>query len=204
MVDGSPRADTLAALVGLDVSGLDLRLLRSPKGRASQMNAGAAEAGGELLFFLHADTRFPPDGLQAAGAMCREHPDIQAAAFRLRLDATRPFIRLCQWIGNLRNSLTRTPYGDQIQFFRAEVFRRLGGYADIPLMEDVEIMRRLRRSGGRIRILPQAALTSARRFEEEGPLRVGLRNSLVRLLYGLGFPAEKLARFYNTGRKADE
>ncbi|KAF5030253.1 hypothetical protein DSECCO2_640040 [anaerobic digester metagenome] len=105
-------------------------------------------------------------------------------------------------LANLRNRLSRTPYGDQAQFFRVGVFRAMGGYPDLPLMEDVEIMRRLRRAGLPLALLALPAVTSARRWRDEGAVRCTLRNVCLRLLYALGVPAQILARWYRARKGA--
>lgn len=165
------------------------------------MNAGAAEARGELLLFLHADTRLPERGLELAARALLEDEGLAGGAFGLRFDSERPILRVFSRLADWRNRLTRTPYGDQAQFFRSDVFRGLGGYPELPLMEDVAIMRRLRREGLRIRILGAVVRTSARRYEEEGVWFTALRNTMLRLAFALGAPAERLARFYRMQRR---
>ncbi|MDP3428199.1 MAG: hypothetical protein Q8S17_12585, partial [Humidesulfovibrio sp.] len=105
-------------------------------------------------------------------------------------------LRCIAWAANLRSKATRAPYGDQGIFLRRDCFEALGGFADIPLMEDLEFMTRLRRSGRGIRLLSACAATSARRWEREGLLRCTLRNLLLRALYHLGVGPQHLARFY--------
>lgn len=235
VADGAPEGDTLAALMtvmgkdarqaaatmpGKDVSGTDLsvRVVAAPRGRARQMNAGAAVARGRVLLFLHADTRLPdgafPAVLRALGVST--HPSggedadtdagaaasASAGAFTLSIDAPGVWFRVVEALANLRNRLTRTPYGDQAQFFQAGLFRTMGGYPDQPLMEDVEIMRRLRRTGAPLALLDLRAVTSARRWRDEGAVRCTLRNICLRLLYALGVPAQILARWYRARKGA--
>ncbi|WP_442935465.1 TIGR04283 family arsenosugar biosynthesis glycosyltransferase [Nitratidesulfovibrio sp. 1201_IL3209] len=233
VADGAPEGDTLAALgtlmagaawragtgpSGKDVSvaGLPVRTVAAPRGRARQMNAGAAVARGRVLLFLHADTRLPdgafPAVLRALGA--EGHGDgndsipraeafvPRAGAFALGIDAPGAWFRVVEALGNLRNRLVRTPYGDQAQFFRAGLFRAMGGYPDLPLMEDVEIMRRLRGAGEPLALLDLRAVTSARRWRDEGAVRCTLRNVCLRLLYALGVPAQRLARWYRARKGA--
>lgn len=194
VVDGDPQQRTLAAVPeGAALS------LAAAKGRARQMNAGARASHGDVLLFLHADTRLPADAFTRATA-CLADPGIGGGAFSLRIEATEgaagPGLRFIAWAANLRARLSRAPYGDQAIFLRRDVFMALGGFPDIPLMEDLELMTRLRRSGGRIRILDAYAATSARRWEREGLLRCTGRNVLLRTLYHLGVPARRLAEFY--------
>ncbi|MGE4297888.1 MAG: TIGR04283 family arsenosugar biosynthesis glycosyltransferase [Desulfovibrionaceae bacterium] len=206
IVVADAAGDTLAALRPrtaecLDVEGQDVVRVAAPPGRARQMNAGAAHASGDILLFLHADTRLPPDGLvRAAQAMAHTRADgaprFAAGAFSLRVDSPDPLLRALIRVAALRNRLTRTPYGDQAIFTHAALFRRMGGFAAIPLMEDVEFMRRLRRAGQAICVLDAPAVTSARRWEKEGVVRASLRNIALRALYACGAPPERLARCY--------
>lgn len=191
VVDGAPGADTLAGLVHADVLGISSR-----RGRGAQMNRGATMARGDVLLFLHADTHLPDQGLALAASAMR-NPDTAAGAFSLSFDHDSRLMRLAARLANLRNKLTRTPYGDQALFFRTEVFRDMRGFKDQPLMEDVEIMRRLRKEKrGKVLILDQCVRTSARRYREQGAIRAMLRNLALRALYGLGVPPRRLVRFY--------
>lgn len=197
VADGHPERTTLAAL---PISpGLPLLPLATAKGRARQMNAAAAQARGEALLFLHADTRLPENAFALIRATL-EDTGIAGGAFTLDIqpDVGRagPGLRFIALAANLRSRLTRAPYGDQAIFLRRAVFEAVGGYADIPLMEDLELMTRLRSMGMCIRILPQAARTSARRWEAEGLLRCTGRNLLLRGLYHLGLGPERLAGLY--------
>ena len=172
----------------------DAVYLRSPKGRAVQMNQGAKAASGEVLVFLHADTRLPQGAFQAieralsAGDYC-------GGAFRLKLDSGRPWLRFVGWTANIRNVFTGTPYGDQAIFIKSGFFRALGGYRELPIMEDVDLVRRARAAGGRLVILREYAVSSARRWEKDGLLATTLTNHALRLLYLAGTAPEKLAGF---------
>lgn len=198
VVDGDPEARTLAAMPPRAMSGVAVGL-RSAKGRARQMNAGAAAARGETLLFLHADTRLPENAF-ALVLEALADPGIVGGAFTLAIEPEDrppgPALRFITRAANLRARLTRAPFGDQGLFFRRASFEALGGFADIPLMEDLEFMTRLRRRGLAIRLLPQAARTSARRWEAEGLLRCTGRNLFLRTLYHLGVGPEWLARLY--------
>lgn len=197
VADGHPERTTLAALPAS--RDLPLLPLATQKGRARQMNAAAAQARGEALLFLHADTRLPENAFALIRAALGD-PEIAGGAFTLDIqpDAGRagPGLRFITLAANTRARLTRAPFGDQAIFLRRGVFEAVNGYADIPLMEDLELMTRLRRRGLAIRILPQAARTSARRWEAEGLLRCTGRNLLLRALYHLGVGPGRLAELY--------
>lgn len=199
VVDGDPERSTLAAVP----EGAAVRLA-SAKGRARQMNAGAAAAQGGILLFLHADTRLSQEAFGLIQSALAD-PDICGGAFSLRIVSEKDGpkdaqpgldLRFITWAANLRARLYRAPYGDQAIFLRRESFEALGGFADLPLMEDLELMTRLRRSGRKIRLLDACVVTSARRWEKEGLLLCTGRNLLLRALYHLGVPARRLVRFY--------
>lgn len=194
VADGAKERDTLAALP----EGCCTAVASCP-GRARQMNAGAGKARGETLLFLHADTHLPPEAFTLLRRA--RQAGIRAGAFRLGLAAPGLWFRLVERLACWRNRLVRTPYGDQAQFFDAALFMAVGGYPDQPLMEDVEVMRRLRKAGERIVILPGRVETSARRWFVEGPLRCTLRNLCLRLLYALGVPAHALSRWYRAHKE---
>jgi len=168
--------------------------LNGPSGRARQMNLGAEKASGDVLVFLHADTVLPPDAFKAmeralqTGYYC-------GGAFRLKIDSRNPWLRFVAWTANIRNIFTRAPYGDQAIFIRKGFFRGLGGYEELPIMEDVELVTRIRRVGGRMAILREFVTTSPRRWKREGMLRTTLTHHVIRLLYLAGVSPEKLARY---------
>ncbi|HLA29247.1 MAG TPA: TIGR04283 family arsenosugar biosynthesis glycosyltransferase [Syntrophales bacterium] len=193
VVDGSEKEDTRLAIAGSNV-----HCIPSPPGRAIQMNAGVAVAAGDILIFLHADTRLPNDALVRIGRVM-EDGGIMGGAFNLGIDSPRWIYRCIAAIASLRSRLTRIPYGDQAIFIRKDVFLRLGGYPEIPVMEDVAFMRRIRQGRGRIHIIPRRVTTSPRRWEQEGAFYTTLRNWLLLLAYYLGAPPETLARYYRTG-----
>jgi rSAM/selenodomain-associated transferase 2 len=190
IVDGDPEGGTIGKIANDRV----IRLV-SPPGRSRQMNAGAAVATGEILIFLHADTCFPRGALDeiervlARGAV--------AGAFRLCFDSDRFVYRLMSFFVTLRSRWNRLPYGDQAIFIRRDFFEKIGGYKDIPIMEDVDIVRRIRRAGGNLQILDSAVRTSNRRLEAEGITRRVLKNWMMMILYNLGVSPLKLARFYS-------
>ena len=169
-------------------------VISAPPGRAGQMNAGAAYATGDLLLFLHADTLLP-DGFDKLVRDAFEQTDIAAGAFEFRMDATSPSLNVIQWFTNRRSRHRQMPYGDQGLFVKKELFDELGGFPDMPIMEDLEFVRQLRRRG-RVTTVPTPAVTSARRWLNRGIWRTTLLNNLIVLAYYLGVPPSRLAKWY--------
>jgi len=170
------------------------KVLRGSTGRASQMNLGARHATGEILVFLHADTRLPQ------GWTDHVHRELQipgtvAGAFELRIQGRLTGLRLIEKLANLRSKKMQIPYGDQAIFMKADLFCRIGGFKDLPIMEDFELMSRLKKLG-RIRISPAAVLTSGRRWEENGILRTTAIHQLIIIAYMLGISPKVLARLH--------
>jgi rSAM/selenodomain-associated transferase 2/rSAM/selenodomain-associated transferase 1 len=163
-------------------------------GRAAQQNAGAAAAGGRHLLFLHADT-LPPDGYAELIRRTLDNPTAVAGAFRFRTDGSGAAMRLVEWGANVRSGVFHWPYGDQGLFMEKRVFDELGGFSPLPIMEDYELVGRLRRRG-RVVTLGEAALTSARRWRHLGALRTTARNLAMVAGFRAGVPPERLARFY--------
>ena len=170
------------------------RLVTSPRGRAVQMNAGAAGATGRWLLFLHADSR-PSAAWQAALRQLDPDPRIVGGAFRFALESRDWRARVLEAGVRIRVRLLHLPYGDQGIFVRRDVFERMGGFADVPLMEDVELVRRLRRYG-RLFFTALPVVTSARRWERDGWLRRSLANMTLASRYMLGASPSALARCY--------
>lgn len=195
--DGGPGHQTIAAINDPDVVTVE-----SPPGRARQMNAGAALAQGTILLFLHADTRLP---VNAFADIRREIEDGgSAGAFDLAIDSPRFAYRIIAFFANLRTRVERTPYGDQAQFIKTSDFQHLGGFTDIPIMEDVEFFKRIRMEGLPIAILRGKVKTSPRRWENEGILRRTLTNWWLRIRFALGASPAKLAEYYRPhDHKAD-
>ena len=190
VVDGSPGAETLKA-----VTGDHAKLIASGTGRACQMNRGSRLAKGDILLFLHADTELPQDGLRMISSALSDGRFV-GGAFDLKVGEAGFIFRVIGSIASLRSRLTRIPYGDQAIFLRRDYFMKIGGYREITLMEDVDLMRRIKADGKRIRIIREKARTSARRWEREGVLRCTGRNWAIMALYLLGVPPRKLAKWY--------
>jgi rSAM/selenodomain-associated transferase 2 len=190
VVDGSNKNDTINVIEDPDVI-----KVTSPMGRGLQMNTGAGKANGDILLFLHADTRLPSGALRLIGDTLKNER-ISAGAFTLALDEAPLHLRMMVPINNLRGKLTRIPYGDQAIFVRKGEFERIGGYDDLRIMEDLELMRRMRRSGIKIRILKERVITSSRRFMNRGPLKTIFINIFLISLFHLGVDNERLARIY--------
>jgi len=168
----------------------DLIWVSAPQGRARQMNAGAAIARGEWLVFLHADTHLPAawrDAIDRARADTR----VGLGCFRFALDSPAAAARVIELGVRLRVRLFGLPYGDQALFVRREVFAELGGYSDWPIMEDVDLVRRLR-ARGRLFRASERAVTSARRWEQDGWVKRTARHLRLILRYFAGIHPERL------------
>jgi rSAM/selenodomain-associated transferase 2 len=176
----------------------DIAWVRSAPGRGLQMNEGARFGRGRWLVFLHADTRLG-DGWTDALRSLDEQSQIVGGSFRFVLDSSACQARWVEYGVRLRVRLLDLPYGDQALFARRTVFDEMGGYKELPLMEDVDFIRRLRRHGG-LAHLQVPAITSARRWERDGWVRRSVENVILTFLYFAGHPPELLARRYHRAR----
>ncbi len=171
------------------------RLVTAPRGRGSQLAAGAAAAAGDWLLFLHADTALEAGWEEGARAfMAAPGSEQRAAAFRFAVDDPEPAARRLEALVAWRCRVLGLPYGDQGLLLHRDLYRRVGGYRPLPLMEDVDLVRRL--GGKRLELLEAAALTSAARYRRAGYLRRSLRNLACLGLYFLGVPPRLLVRLY--------
>lgn len=190
IIDGSKRKNTIAAIHSNQVIKIS-----SSKGRAIQMNTGASRAGRNILLFLHGDTLLPVHAFEdIIDVFCTTRS--AAGAFTLSLDNPRLLFRLIGKWASLKHRLTRIPYGDQAIFIKKDYFEKIGGYAEIPLMEDVELMKRIKRKKDTITILGSSVKTSSRKWEAEGPLRRIIKNWMLQTMYMLGVSSGQLARYY--------
>ncbi len=169
-------------------------VISSPRGRAAQMNAGAAEATGDIFIFLHADSQLPDNAFPAIERACAS-PVVVGGAFRICFNCSQLSYRLVAFFTNLRSRWRGIFTGDQAYFVRAESFRAIGGFPDIALMEDLEIVTRLR-TIGRLVLLPHFVTTSARRHTKNGLARTVLFMWYLRTLYRFGVCPEQLQRKY--------
>jgi len=170
------------------------KVIHSKPGKAAQMNAGAAAASGNILVFLHADTLLPGEFSEQIGATLNQS-GVAAGAFRLKINSRAAGIRIIEGTANLRSRFLRLPYGDQALFMKKSLFEEIGGFPDLPIMEDFILVRRLKRKG-KIVMLPAAVVTSPRRWLHLGVLRTWLINQLIVIAYYLGARPERLTRLY--------
>lgn len=162
------------------------------RGRAEQMNHGAAGATGDLLAFLHADTRIPEGGLEEA-SLALEDETVSLVAFALWIDHPAPAFRIIESAANLRSKALGLPYGDQVLCVRRETFDALGGFRAERLLEDVDFVRRAR-TKGRVHILSHRAPTSPRRWLRRGVLRTSLMHQLLLATHTMRVPPRWLGR----------
>jgi len=203
VVDGGSSDQTNTIVASL-VSGMQhatlttVRQLAAPPGRARQLNAGTKTARGEVLLFLHSDTRLP-DGAKQHIESALADPVVVGGRFDVAFNSPSLWGRMIGRLMNLRSRVTRISTGDQAMFVRRHVFEQLGGFSDIPIMEDVDFSIRLKRMGPTI-ALRDRVITSFRRWERQGPLRTILLMWVLRFLYWIGVSPQRLRWFYATVR----
>jgi rSAM/selenodomain-associated transferase 2 len=190
IVDGDPKGSTIR-----EIKNDKIKIIISTKGRGSQLNSGAAIAQGEILIFLHADTRLPNNALAKISAALSDQ-DFAGGAFQLHIDSPRFIFRVIEKVALWRTRLTQIPFGDQAIFMRKDYYLSIGGFQPIPIMEDVELMARVKKRKGRIVILDDQVHTSSRRWDQEGILSCTLRNWLLQILYLCGAKPEVLVKYY--------
>lgn len=189
VVDGGSTDETAAL-----AESRGAKVIYSEPGKAVQMNAGAASAVGDILLFLHADTLLP-GGFSDQIVSALNQKGAAAGAFRLSIDSNAAGLRIIEHVANWRSRLLRLPYGDQALFMKTSLFEEIGGFPDLPIMEDFLLVRHLKRKG-KIVIVPAAVVTSPRRWLRLGILKTWLVNQLIVIAYYLGATPQQLTRFY--------
>lgn len=193
VVDGGSGDGTVDAARGLaDIT------ITAGRGRATQMNAGARHASGDVLLFLHADTRVPEGFAVEAAAAC-SRAGVIGGRFDVELQPSSLLLRLTGELINWRSRLSRVATGDQAIFIRRDVFEALGGYAEIPLMEDLDLCRRMKHAG-EIACLRSRVVTSSRRWRRDGVMRTILLMWTLKGLYYAGVSPVRLHRWYRNAR----
>jgi rSAM/selenodomain-associated transferase 2 len=193
VVDGGSQDNTVEIAKAFGVT-----VLSSPPGRAIQMNAGAAVANGDILLFLHADTRLPAGFAEMIRSRLQQ-PGVVAGAFGLKIDAPQWGLRLVEWGVKWRSLLWQMPYGDQAIFLTKAQFQQVGGFPQLPIMEDFELMRRLQ-SLGKITLVSVPVITSARRWLKKGILPTTLINQIVIIAYLCGVSPAQIRDWYRRGK----
>lgn len=190
VVDGDIYSSTVNAIEDERVI-----TLTSSRGRGKQMNAGASTARGSTLLFLHCDTLLPAGAIGAIEKHLTDQTNI-AGAFELGIDSDRLIYKWIALGARVRYKYFGLPYGDQGMFIRRDYFESIGGFADYIIMEDIDLVRRIKKQRGKVCILPDKVLTSARRWEKEGAVYGTLRNATLMMLFYAGVSPERLAKFY--------
>jgi len=193
LVDGGSQDGTAEMLAQCG-----LRWLKSSAGRANQMNAGAAICHSDLLLFLHADTQISPEQIDHLRAVFAD-TTLQSGRFDLRVSGSGWVFRLISTMINLRSRCTKIASGDQAMFVRRTRFVAVGGFPNLPLMEDIALSRRLKQAGGVVSLRAQV-VTSSRRWRQGGVVRTIVLMWLLRLGFYAGVSPQRLARFYRQSR----
>lgn len=192
VVDGDQKGSTINAIIDDDIL-----KITAPKGRASQMNAAAEHADGDVILFLHADTELPEGAFKSIDRVMKTGRYV-GGAFDLGVDSDRVAIRFIAACSRSRNRMLATPFGDQAIFIDKKYFDNIGRFRDIKFLEDIDLMRRIKKDRRKIYILKDRVTTSARRWETEGVIYATLRNQLVLMLYYLGVSPDRLAGLYRS------
>lgn len=189
VVDGGSGDKTIeiAKMIGIFT-------IHDANGRACQMNAGANNTSGEILLFLHADT-FLPAGFEEDVRAALEQSNVVAGAFTFTIDGDGLGLRVIEKLANFRSKKMHRPYGDQAIFIKKEIFHKIGGFPEFPIMDDYKFVRRLKKRG-EIVTLPTHASTSGRRWKKRGLFKTTIINQAVIIGYHLGIPPTRLAKWY--------
>jgi len=192
LVDGGSSDQTVAI-----AKERGAKVILSPEpGRAIQMNTGAQYATADTLLFLHADTQLPQNYLQLVEETLVK-PKTVAGAFLLKINGQNPLLRLIEKGVNARSRFLQMPYGDQGIFLKKETFEKVGGFPILPIMEDFQLIRTLKKQG-KIRLATASVLTSARRWQRLGVIQTTLINQIIIIGYFLGIPPSQLKQWYSS------
>ena len=195
IVDAHPAGTTLQAINVRPSAHFIIKTDQTEQGRGLQMNRGAQLANSPALLFLHADTFLPPGAFDAILAVLKK-PNFVGGAFDLHILSNRWGYRVIETVASIRSRLTRLPYCDQAIFLRKAYFDLLGGFRPFPIMEDVDLMRRIKNCGDRIQIISTPVQTNPRRWEEEGLIYGTLRNWTLMVLFLAGVSPQRLVKWY--------
>lgn len=203
IVDGGSTDKTTAKIAELATSDRQIKLVtNSQLGRANQMNCGAALATGEILLFLHADTILPRNYQQVIQNILNQK-DVIVGAFQLSINSPKKSLSLVTKIVNLRSRFLSLPYGDQGFFITKNNFNYLGGFADLPIMEDFNFIQKAKRYG-KILIADSAVITSPRRWQKLGIIKTTVINQLIIIGYYLKISPERLRKFYHRAKTTNK
>ena len=188
VVDGGSRDNTVQKAKSHST------VITAPQGRGAQMNAGACIAEGDILWFLHADCMPHPNSIEHIRVSLKD-PDVVGGGFEYTLNHPAKRFRIVEYLSNYKNRRFELLYGDMGIFVRRSIFKRMEGYREIPLMEDMDFSKRLKRMG-KIVVLPYKIRTSARRWLEDGYIRSCVRSWILQSSWALGVSPFRLAKWY--------
>lgn len=188
VVDADKNGSTI-----INIKNTSIKKITSKKGRAFQMNKGALISKNEILLFLHADSILPENPFIYIQKALKTK---KAGAFDLGINTKNLLLKIIEKTASTRSKITKIPYGDQGIFIKKEIFNEINGYSEIPLMEDIDLMQKLKKNGYKIKILEKKILTSPRRWEKQGIIYCSARNIIISTLYYLGVKPERLIKFY--------
>lgn len=192
IADGGSSDNTVE--IAADFKLAEVKVVRSERGRAIQMNAGARLATGDIFWFLHADC-IPPEGSVEMITNALSDGNYVGGGFRWGLTGSKWYYKPFTALAHIKNKLKNNLFGDMGIFVRADVFNDLKGFAEIPFLEDVDFNKRLKRMG-RIVILEDILYSSDRRLLSKGPMKTFIKNDIIKIAYGLGFSPEFLKKYY--------
>lgn len=195
--DGGSQDDTVAVARRAGAT----RVIQAEPGRGSQLAAGANAARGKMLVFLHADNQLTPQSLQQV-VDCADAGTTEVwGAMRQRIESPRSIFRWIEWGNALRVRFRKMPFGDQAIFVHRALYERVGGFEEVPLMEDVRLATKLRKIA-RPRLIPGPVIVDARRWDERGPIKQTALNVRIQLAHAVGVREETLASWYRGGKHA--